>query len=288
MRLIKVMFLLVFSMNISAAPDQIFPRSKCSISNAIEPDCYHDRNNSFLNVALIYYGDFWNESDLERLEPILKDRFFKATSEKIHLNVILKKVIPFKHRAPSDYQNNGITDKDRLQRLWYYDNINGKVLVEVHEQVKKYVDKKLVDKLDVILTVTGAQFEGLGFAYGRVSVTEQPQEIAWGLENKGRTNIMSDYSLADELIHELGHNMFLGHVSTQCQKRGLTPKQRKACCANSPGKKDVLSYCRDRNLVSKDKMYGFEACNQSMLDDLVIPALTSGGEWHVRGRKRCL
>ena len=58
--------------------------------------------------------------------------------------------------------------------------------------------------------------------FGRISVTEHPRKIAWGLPNGGRVQYVSDYQIIDELIHDLGHNMFLGHTSTQCQKPGMT------------------------------------------------------------------
>lgn len=266
---------------------EIFPRSECSLMNSMNPECYHDRNGSFMNVALVYYGDFWKQEDLERLAPILKKRFEIANSHKIKLNILYKEVIPFKHTLPDGYENNGITDKKRLLRLWYYDNIGSKVMQEVHEQIKSRFNQDTIHKLDAILAVTGAQFQGLGFAYGRVSVTEQPQEIAWALKDKGRTEVLSDYRLVDELIHELGHNMFLGHTSTHCTKRGMSAKEQRACCAKSPSRNDVLSYCRNRNKVDENFMHGYEECNQSMIEELVIPALTSGGNWKIRGRKRC-
>ena len=81
--------------------------------------------------------------------------------------------------------------------------------------------------------------------------------------------------------------MFLGHTTTHCMKAGMDYKKKLACCAKSPSKNDVLSYCRQRNKVDENFMHGFESCNQSMIDKLIVPALVSGGKWNIRGRKRC-
>ena len=47
-------------------------------------------------------------------------------------------------------------------------------------------------------------------------------EIAWGLEDGGRVEFVSDAKVVDELIHEVGHALFLDHTSNQCQKPGMS------------------------------------------------------------------
>ncbi len=259
----------------------------CSLKNNMMPKCYHKRSKAELNISLLYYGDYWKLVDLERIEPLLKERFLRATGNRIKLNVLVKKVLSFKQKAPANYKYNNITDKDRLQRIWYYDNVGAGVMKEVYEEYKKVESAEILDKLDAILAITGAQFDGLGFASGRVSVTEQPREIAWGLEDGGHVEYVTDYKIVDELIHELGHNMFLGHTSTQCQKPGMTFQEKEICCEESPSKNDVLSYCRNRNNVDIDFMHGFEICNQDMIQNKVIPAMLKGGQWNISNRTSC-
>jgi hypothetical protein len=251
------------------------------------PKCYHKRDNAILKVALVSYGSNLNITDLSRIEKLLIERFAKATNQLVQVDVIVKKVMHLKHSLPQDYTYGNITDPERLHRIWYYDNVGSKVMNEVYEEFKKVSHHEDLDQLDVLLAITGAQFEGLGFASGRVSVTESPREIAWGLPSGGRVEYPTDYELVDELIHELGHNMFLGHVSTQCQKPGLTLEEKRVCCENSPGKNDVMSYCRGRAIVDENKMYGFEACNLSMIEELIVPAMLKGDQWNVAGRKTC-
>ena len=78
--LIKFGLILLCAWNIPTyAKDK--KRGKCSLTKSMMPLCYHKRNTSELNVALLYYGDFWSLSDLERIEPILKERFEKAVSK---------------------------------------------------------------------------------------------------------------------------------------------------------------------------------------------------------------
>lgn len=109
-----------------------------------------------------------------------------------------------------------------------------------------------------------------------VTSTEQPLKIAFGLPDGGRTDIVSDYQIVDELIHELGHNMFLGHSSSQCQKPGMTFAEKQKCCEQSPNKNDVMSYCRDRNAVDENLMFKFEACNLRMIKEKIVPAMLNG------------
>ena len=259
----------------------------CSLQNSMMPKCYHKRERAVLKIALVYYGDHMNMKDLKRIEPILKERFHIATKKNVEVEVISKEVITYKQRMPEGYEYNNIKDKKRLQRIWYYDNVGAGIMNEVYAEYKKVASEKVLEELDAIVAITGAQFDGLGFASGRVSVTEYPREIAWATEGGGRVELVSDYQIVDELIHELGHNMFLGHTSTQCQAPGMSLEQRNECCAQSPSKNDVLSYCRQRSAVDENFMHGFEECNVEMIEDLIVPAMLSGGKWQVSPRLSC-
>jgi hypothetical protein len=274
---------------------------KCSIAKNIRPECWQERDEAVINVALVYYGDdSMKVSDLDRIEPILKERFLKATDHALRINVVAKKILPFKQQMPKGFTYNNITDKKRLQRIWYYENIGAKVITEVYEEYIASEDIDTVHKLDSVLTITSAQFNALGFATGRMSVTEYPSEVAFGAKGGGRVDYPSDFTLVDELIHELGHNMFLGHTSTPClvqkvqERMGITTittellQEVSRCCADSPSGNDVMSYCRKRADVSEDFMHGFESCNLDMIKNKIIPNMLSGGTWLTKDRSRCI
>lgn len=281
-KLLFISLSVLFTLNLQARV-----RSKCSLRKSISPKCYHKRDDATLKVALISYGSNIKESDLDRIGKILEVRFAKATNDLVRVEIVNKTEMDFKHALPTDYVQDNIKDPERLHRIWYYDNVGAKIMQEVYEEYKTIATDDLMDELDAMLIITGAQFNGLGFATGRVSVTESPREIAWGLPDGGRVEYPTDYEIVDELIHELGHNMFLGHASSQCQKPGMTYEEKKLCCENSEAKNDVMSYCRGRAVVDETKMYGFESCNLGMIENLVVPAMLEGKRWNVRGRVSC-
>jgi hypothetical protein len=255
------------------------------LSQTSMPKTYLKRSSPVLNAALIYYGDYYTEKDLERVEKLYKERFYLATDKAISINIAWKKILPFKNLLINfpEYRQDYVTDPVRLQRLWYYDNVGMAVVNEVYNQV----NSKLKE-LDALIVITGAQFDGLGFASGRVAVTENPMEIAWGLEDGGRVEIQTDAKVVDELIHETGHVIFIDHASNQCQKPGMSYQETLACCENSPAKNDVMSYCRKRESVNEVKFFGFEACNLRNIKNKVVPAMMSGGAWNIADREACL
>jgi hypothetical protein len=255
------------------------------LSQNMMPKTYLKRSKPVLNVALVYYGDFYTESDLDRVEKLYKERFFLATDKAVSINVAWKRILPFKYQLIDhpEYRLNNITDPERLQRLWYYDNVGPKVMKEVYDQLSSELKT-----LDALVIITGAQFDGLGFASGRVAVTENPMEIAWGLPDGGRVEIQTDAKVVDELIHETGHVMFMDHASNQCQKPGMSYQDTLKCCAESPAKNDVMSYCRDRSSVNDEKFFGFGECNLRNIKNKVVPAMLSGGAWNIADREKCL
>ena len=255
------------------------------LSQTMMPKTYIKRSKPILNVALVYYGDFYQDEDLDRVEKLYKERFFLATDKAVSINVAWKRIIPFKYQIIDfpEYRQNYVTDPERLQRLWYYDNVNAKVMKEVYDQLSSELKS-----LDALVIITGAQFDGLGFASGRVAVTENPMEIAWGLEDGGHVEIQTDARVVDELIHETGHVMFMDHASNQCQKPGMTYKETLECCATTPARNDVMSYCRERASVNETKFFGFQECNLRNIKNKVVPAMLSGGAWNIADREKCL
>lgn len=292
MKIIRLALLLLLPASLCFA--QAVDKRTYTLADGLEFTHYLKRERAELSVGLVYYGRYWNEEDLKRIAPLLKKRFSLATEYNVVLNIVFTDVLDYKNKIenfpdyrPVDVRSN-ITDPKRLQRLWYYDNVGGRVLGEVYEEFKKSPKgKSYYPKVDALLVVSGAQFEALGLAHGRVAITEQPREIAWGLPDGGRTEYVSDESVVDELVHELGHIMFLGHTSTQCMSRDLTLEERQACCEASPSGQDVMSYCRKRSAVDEDFFHKFESCNLGMIKDLVAPAMLRGLRRNVQGRVRC-
>ncbi len=262
-----------------------------TLADGMNPMFYKKRTTPILNIALVYYGDFYNEADLARVQTMLEERFFASTDQALKLNIMVSAIIPFKNNILDfpDYRQDYVTDITRLQRLWYYDNVGAKILTEVYEQAKLHPEIKLqLNDLDALAIITGAQFDGLGFASGRVAVTENPMEIAWGLPDGGLVEFITDARVVDELTHEIGHAMFLDHAASHCSLPGMSYQESMACCALSPAKNDVMSYCRDRNSVNENHFYKYEACNLRIIREKIIPAMLSGGAWNVANREKCL
>lgn len=238
-------------------------------------------------MALLSYGNKLTLEDLKRIEDLLVKRFSIATNGLLDLEVISKKKLKFKHALPHDYKFKKIEDKERLHRIWYYENIGVRVLKEIYREYKAVETDEIMNQLDMVLSITGAQFEGLGGAIGRITATEYPREIAWGAPGGGRVDFVSDYSLVDELIHEIGHNLNLDHAANQCQSRRLNHQQKKECCEKSQNKDDVMSYCRERKKVGVNNMFGFEGCNLSNIEKIIKPSIINGNSWVLPGIDKC-
>ena len=254
------------------------------------PKFYKKRSEAVFNIGLVYYGDHYTEEGFAKVQELLEDRFEQSTHGALKLNIIFRAILPFKNQIKDfpDYSQKYITDIQRLQRLLYYDNKDMSVVNEIYQEAKSHnLYGKDFSNLDALAVVTGAQFNGLGFASGRIAITENPMEIAWGLEDGGRVDIQSDAKVVDELIHELGHTLSIGHAADQCFADGISYEETKACCDASENKNDVLSYCRQRNLVDDNFFYGFEACNLKTIKEKVIPAMLKGGEWELQDVAKC-
>lgn len=267
----------------------IIPETDDSMAVTMMPKFYKKRTEAVLNIGLVYYGEYYNMDDLTRVQMLLEERFYKATGEALRLKTVSKAVIPFNSKIENfpDYRQAHVTELERLQRLWYYDNVGMGVGTEVHKILQKDTSEINLEDVDALVVVTGAQFEALGFASGRVAVTENPMEIAWGLEDGGRVELVTDAKVVDELIHEIGHTLFLDHASNQCQKDGMSYAEQEICCASSTAKEDVMSYCRRRDRVNTTYFYGFKDCNRRTIKEKVIPAMLKGDAWAIADREIC-
>ena len=275
----KIFHLILFFSSLAFGRDE-------TLADGMTPHFYKARTEPVLNIALVYYGSYYSMSDLERVQALLEERFFLSTDKTIKIKTAIKLIIPFKFQISNypEYRQDYVTDPVRLQRLWYYDNVGSDILSEVYEQV---LNNDLTN-IDALAIVTGAQFDGLGFADGRIAVTENPMEIAWGLPDGGSVDFVSDAKVVDELVHELGHVLYLGHAASQCFNSGLSNKESAECCEASPSKSDVMSYCRKRAAVDNEYFYKFEACNLKKIKEKIIPSMLSGGEWAFESGEKCL
>ena len=109
----------------------------------------------------MYYGDYYTIDDLTRIQHLLEERFFKATGEAIRINTVSKAIIPFNTNIQdhTDYRQDYVTEIERLQRLWYYDNVGMGVAKEVHEILKQDTSHIDLKNIDVLVIVTGASLK---------------------------------------------------------------------------------------------------------------------------------
>ena len=272
---ITLSFLLLWNASASANRS-----ADCSVSAGLAVNCYAPRTAPELRVALVYYGEYWTQIDVFRFEAFIEKRFSETTSGVITLKVVGSKILPFYYRKPADYTYNQITDPARLQRIWYWQNIGMGVGQEIYNQYENDATTSAFPQVDVILSPTGAQFDGNGFSANAVVVVEQPREIAWGLPDGGLTEYRTDATLADVRIHELGHSLSLGHANDQCADPNLSSAESYACCQKSPSRNDIMGYCRDRSGQAVDETHynKFEACTLNILKTRVVPLLLQGGK----------
>jgi hypothetical protein len=266
-----------------------------TLADKMNPEHYLPHQSAKLNVLLVYYGTEFDRSYLERITPLLEERFYQAADHLIELKVVKKLVLPYKfmNEFKEDFEDYPhVVDEDARRRLWYVENVRGGITTEVYKAIKSKYGAEYLKDIDNIGIITGAQFNGQGLTFGRVSVTENPREIAWGKASTHKTLEVNDYQVVDVLIHEIGHGIWIHHTSKQCMRQkdeNLNDfiHRRKECCATSPSKNDIMSYCRSRSAVSSHFYNKFEACNIGKIENHVIPSLLKGGVVKIPNEKDC-
>ncbi len=261
----------------------------CSVNGGLHARCYDARPTPELRVALVYYGEYWTPSDLVRFEAFLQTRFLEMTKQVVSLKVVGSRTIPFRYKMRRGYQYNQITDPARLQRIWYWQSIGTSVGEEIYYEYLNDEVASTWENIDLILAVTGAQFDGAGLGASAVVAVEHPRENAWGLEDGGSVDLLTDAQIADVLIHEMGHSLSLGHANDQCADEKMSAKESYDCCQKSPSRNDVMGYCRDRSKkrVNETSFNGFEACTLNILKSKVVPRLLEGGPRKISEEIHC-
>lgn len=281
--MIFLKLLLLLTLSLPALASETL-RPSCSLDDGLSIGCYFKRDKPILRAALLYYGTYWDDADLDRFKGVFTNRFNQATRGEVTIKIVSTKILPFRRPLPVGYSYNGITDPERLHRIWYWQFINtglGQELLQEYVRGERRTD---LQGLDLLLTLTGAQADGNGYSAGGVVVIEQPREIAWGLPDQGSTEELSDHQAADILTHEVGHAIGIGHANDQCSDPKLSHREQLECCANSPSRNDVMGYCRNR---TREEVNTFEACTLEIIKSKIRPRILGGGRRRIEEVIRC-
>lgn len=108
-----------------------------SLRGSIIPKLYRPREDAVFKIALAYYGDYYSQDDLQRVGNLLTQRFYESTDKALKLEIVHMALMPFKTNILDfpTYQSGSITEITRLQRVWYYDNVNMGIMREVYEPI---------------------------------------------------------------------------------------------------------------------------------------------------------
>jgi len=258
----------------------------CSLVENPYAKCFRPRLKPTFRVVLVHYGENVGNYDFERAKRLFTERFTAQWKGILGLEILDSAVIPLKtidrdlaetakHVGGSDPARR---TRDRLERLWYYYFSDaGKLIEEVNGLLRESGHRPALAEADAVLVVSEPQFEALGFVAGNYGFVEQPSEIAWALSDGGRTEWQTTERVVDELLHESGHLLGIDHASAKCFGDALPPDARTACCRKSPGRTDVMSYCRDRAAVKDAFYFGFTSCTKRYVRKTTVPALLKGG-----------
>lgn len=246
-------------------------------SVAQPPIRFEPRPEPVVRIQLGHYGPSANHPNRAQLAPLLEKTFHQATQGKLALKVLEEATLAdVPQESDARYLPAGLVgrpgfDEARLGRLAYYYRRNFNLAGFLHGLVQNN------PLADLLVFTTDAQFENIAYQSNRMILAEFPTEIAWGLPDGGRTEYSSSEQLVDRLIHEIGHGLGLLHSAEHCfqgdpQDPDFLAKMR-ACCAASPSKNDVMSYCRDR----QNPRPQFTECSLNWLETQAIPRLLRGG-----------
>jgi hypothetical protein len=270
---------LLFALNARAAPD-------CSMASGPRPACFHSRLDPVIKVLFVAYGSNVQTADLLRIEKLFKERFESATENRIRVEFVDRGIIdlPARERDLTEVRaairgDDSRRTLERLIRIWYYHHFEYEQLTEeLHSVLRDSGLAPALAESDIVLALSGPQFEGLGYADGGMGLVEQPNEIAWGALDGGSTVSNPDEQLVDELLHETGHLLGLNHASARCYTDTMPVPERLRCCQASPGSQDVMSYCRDRSRVRGPYYFRYTSCTKDYLFTKTLPALLEGRE----------
>jgi predicted Zn-dependent protease len=267
-------------------------KTECSLAKDYKRLCFKAKDNNELNVFFAQYGsdipagELYNLSNqmIEKLNNKLGSIFkfnnlgivsvdFDVTDEQIAKLKENPKIANF--------------ERERLKRLYsYYEVVGNRGVItdNVHQGLLE--NPSMVAKLkkaDLIFVFSNAQFEGLGYTIGNMTVLKYPTEIGWETEGGGRVEKEFTNSMMSTSIHELGHGLGLKHSAHQCQGLNISLEEKKHCCDESPNKDDIMSYCRDRT----DPNLEFGECSMKNLKEVTAELLKTGGKFDYQKVQDC-
>ncbi len=262
--------------------------SSCPNLDNLYHVCFIKREDPIIKAVLFQYGNYGDISKLDTYSSTIENRFGTATNGEVLISIenVIRHPLPkeghkgpLPNSKPHDYtsirQQYPWINTDSLERVWYYYNSTGEnIAQEAYQTLLDSEDSSKLTDVDLIIIFSEAQFEGLAKSVGRVVLAEYPMEVAWAKEVSYRTEERGEWYIADQVIHEIGHVMGLKHATPNCFPYSDTTE---ACCAESPNKDDIMSYCRKRLLVSDTFGYRFKTCTLNYLKNGFLPVLISGG-----------
>ena len=95
------------------------------LSTTMMPKVYVKRSQSILNAALVYYGDFYTETDLARVETLLKEREVQLKENNFWLAYISSAEVYNEKLSDIDVYNdwvNNLKSEDFKRLANYYFN----------------------------------------------------------------------------------------------------------------------------------------------------------------------
>ncbi len=68
-----------------------------------------------MKIALVYYGASMKMKDLDRIEPLLIERFLQATNGAVGVEIISKEVIGFNKKMPAEEKKSPLRTQEKEQ-----------------------------------------------------------------------------------------------------------------------------------------------------------------------------